>query len=101
MKLENVLRVMLMVLVGLFICISIDFGVVLASTKSLTKIAEKMYVNEKPDNQFSDDNEVDKNYSESINEHQVDFLNLKESGKTSDYFTPGLYRWLWKNIPTQ
>ena len=30
-----------------------------------------------------------------------DFLNLKESGKTSDYFTPGLYRWLWKNIPTQ
>jgi len=101
MKAENVLRVIAMFLMSLFVCISIDFGMILASTRSSVEIANRLILNEKTDKQIIEENEVETNYSESVKRHSSDFMNLNVSAIENENFTPALYRWLWKNIPTQ
>ncbi|MDD4970542.1 MAG: hypothetical protein PHT07_14040 [Paludibacter sp.] len=100
MKLEKALRVMVLLLVGLFIWISIDFGIVLASTRSSKVIGNELIQNEKVKSQLTDKNDVESNYNESVRDHNDDFLKFNLRGIESEEFTPNLYEWLWNNPST-
>jgi hypothetical protein len=101
MKSENVLRVFLVALIVLLVCVSIDFGLVLASTRSSNEIANKAVLNEKMKSQVVGENDVEANYSESVKGYNDDFLNFNMRGVESKEFTPGLYSWLWDNLQSQ
>jgi len=101
MKSESVLRVFLVALMVLFVCISIDFGFVVASTRSSNRLADKVILNDKMKTQVVGENDVEANYSEAVKSHNDDFLNFKLRGIESEEFTPSLYAWLWNNHQTQ
>ena len=101
MKTENVLRVIVMLLIGLFVCISIDFGMILASNRTSVDIANRLIPTAEQDNKLPKENDVEINYSESVKRHTNDFENLHVSAMESEDFTPALYRWLWEDNSTQ
>jgi len=101
MKTENVLRVIVMLLIGLFVCNSIDFGMLPAANRTSVEIANKLIPTAKQDNQQVKENDVEINYSESVKRHTDDFENLHVSAMESEDFTPALYRWLWEDNSTQ
>lgn len=101
MKTEKVLIVVVMVLIGLFISISVDFSMILTSTISSAKIANLLILNDSQHTTKSFEIEPDKDYSVSINDHISDFLNLKTSIGGNEIFSPILYKWLWENLPSE
>ena len=101
MKSENVLRVFLVALIVLLACISIDFGLLLASTRSSNILANKAIQNKEMKSQVIGENDVEANYSESVKGHNDDFLNFNRRGVESEEFTPSLYAWLWNDLQTQ
>ena len=100
MKSENVLRVFLVALIVLLACISIDFGLLLASTRTSNAIENKVIQKEKIESQVVGENDVEAYYSESINGHNDDFLNFNRRGVESEEFIPSLYAWLWNDLQT-
>ena len=96
MKTEKVLGVVVMVLIGLFICITVDFSMILASTISRAKIANMLILNNKQETNKLNGIENVENYSESIKGQNSDFLNLSTNDTGNKDFTPNLYRWLWE-----
>jgi len=101
MKVENVLRVLVIMLIGLFVCISIDFGMVWASARSSVSIANSLIPTVKSYLPITNENDVETNYSESVKDHNRDFVDLNISRVDNEGFTPSLYRWLWKENATQ
>jgi len=101
MKTENVLRAIVMLLIGLFVCISIDFGMILAANRTSVGIANRLIPTAKLDNKLAKENDVEINYSESVKRHTDDFANLHVSAIENEDFTPALYRWLWEDNSTQ
>jgi len=100
MKSENVLRVFLVALIVLLVCVSIDFGLVLASTRSSNVLENKVIPNEEMKSQVIGENDVEAYYSESVKGHNDDFLNFNRRGVESEEFTPSLYAWLWNDLQT-
>ena len=98
MKSENVLRVFLVALIVLLACISIDFGLLLASTRTSNAIENKVIQKEKIESQVVGENDVEANYSESINGQNDDFLNFNLRNIEGEEFTPDLYEWLWNDL---
>ena len=96
MKTEKVLGVVVMVLIGLFICITVDFSLILASTISRIKIASQLILNTAQDTMEINEIEPDKNWYESSNSQNSDFLNLMDDNNETEDFTPTLYNWLWE-----
>ena len=96
MKTEKVLGVVVMVLIGLFICITVDFSMILASTISRAKIANMLILNNKQETNKLNGCEYVENYSELIKDQNSDFLNLSTNDTGNEDFTPNLYRWLWE-----
>jgi len=100
MKSENVLRVFLVALIVLLVCVSIDFGLVLASTRSSNVLENKVIPNEEMKSQVIGENDVEANYSESVKGYNDDFLNFNRRGVESEEFIPSLYAWLWNDLQT-
>jgi len=98
MKSENVLRVFLVALIVLLACISIDFGLLLASTRSSNILANKAIQNKEMKSQLVGENDVEANHSESVKGHKDDLLDFNLTGVESEEFTPSLYKWLWNNL---
>lgn len=98
MKSENVLRVFLAALIVLLLCVSIDFGLVLASTRASNGLTNKAIQNEKMESQIVGENDVETNYSEPVKGYNDDFFNFNRRGVESEEFTPGLYSWLWNDL---
>jgi len=96
MKTEKVLGVVVMILIGLFICITVDFSMILASTISRAKIANMLILNNKQETNKLNGIENGENYSESIKDQNIDFVNLSTNNIGNEDFTPNLYRWLWE-----
>jgi len=100
MSSKKVLGVFVVALIVMFICISIDFGLVLASTRSIVVIEKPVNQDEKAP-VIANQNDVEANYSGLINDHNSDYLDFNLKGIESAEFTPNLYEWLWENLPAQ
>jgi len=97
MKLQNVIRAIFIFSIALFVCISLDFSMISATTRSSVKIVNGLKLNEKQNSFLSDENDVEINYNDPTIDHRSELLNLNTNVIKGEDFTPDLYEWLWKN----
>ena len=98
MKLQNVLRIMSLLFIAFFVCVSIGLSMDITPTKTTPIIANSIISNENPVNEITDENDVETNSSLSKKENRNDLLNFNTSFIENEEFTPNLYRWLWEKI---
>jgi len=98
MKLQNVLRIMSILFIAFFVCVSIGLSMDITPTKTTPIIANSIISNENPVNEITDENDVETNSSLSKKENRNDLLNFNTSFIENEEFTPNLYRWLWEKI---
>jgi len=98
MKLQNVLRIMSILFIAFFVCVSIGLSMDITPTKTTPIIANSIISDENPFIEMTDENDVETNFRMSITENRNDLLNFNTSFIENEEFTPNLYRWLWKEI---
>jgi len=90
MKFQNVFLAFLMLIIGLFVYISIAFGMIIASTRKSVKIADSKILDEKPDIILTHQNDVEAKSFNSLIDRRSDFLNSKKCTLDNEKFTPVL-----------
>jgi len=98
MKLQNVLRIMYILFLAFFACVSIGLSMDITPVKSSDRIANGLIINENTINILSDENNVETYSGMSEFRHRNDLLNFNTCFIETDDFSPELYQWFWKEL---
>jgi len=91
MKLKYIFRAIFIFTIALFVCISLDFSMISASSKSSVKTAPCKNSTENSDAQLKNENIAEINWTEPVLNYRRDLLNFNTNITNDENFISGIY----------